>query len=109
LGPADSKEIFQILTNLPNKYSSGLDGVPINILKAVTEYISDPFADLVCLLDNFQPNFQKLLPISLLSAFSKVFEKAIYSRIVHFFDAHSILSETQFGWSTWTCMTTILL
>jgi len=36
-------------------------------------------------------------PISLLSAFSKVFEKAIYSQIVHFLDAHSILSETQFG------------
>ena len=36
-------------------------------------------------------------PISLLSCFSKIFEKVIFHRLSHFFDKHSVLASCQYG------------
>ena len=36
-------------------------------------------------------------PISILSRFSKIFEKCIYKRLVSFFDKHKVLSPNQYG------------
>ena len=36
-------------------------------------------------------------PISVLSIFSKVFEKIVYTRLMSFLNTHDILSESQFG------------
>lgn len=97
LGPADSKEIFQVLTNLPNKYSSGLDEVPINILKAVAEYISDPLAERISVYWTISnktygsytvpifKNGDQQSASNYLSAFSKVFEKVILQQNCAFF------------------------
>jgi hypothetical protein len=39
-------------------------------------------------------------PISLLTSFSKIFEKVIYSRIKHHIDANNILAQEQYGFRT---------
>ena len=36
-------------------------------------------------------------PISILSCFSKIFEKAVYNRTINFLNDHSVLSPTQYG------------
>ena len=41
--------------------------------------------------------FNNYRPVSLLSIFSKIFEKAMYSRVVDFLEMHKILYDKQFG------------
>ena len=41
--------------------------------------------------------FNNYRPVSLLSISSKIFEKAMYSRLVNFLEMHKILYEKQFG------------
>ena len=36
-------------------------------------------------------------PISILSSFSKIFEKCIHRRLFSFFDKHKVLSPNQYG------------
>ena len=36
-------------------------------------------------------------PVSILSCFSKTLEKAVYDRTINFFEDHSVLSSTQYG------------
>ena len=36
-------------------------------------------------------------PISILTCLSKIFEKLIYTRLVSFFQKHSVIAETQYG------------
>ena len=36
-------------------------------------------------------------PISMLTCLSKIFEKLIYMRLVLFFQKHSVIAETQYG------------
>ena len=36
-------------------------------------------------------------PMSLLTSFSKVFEKALYTRLTHHFNTHKLLTGNQFG------------
>ena len=42
-------------------------------------------------------NFQNYRPISLLSLFTKIFKKTIYSRIYSYFVKHELIFDKQFG------------
>ena len=42
-------------------------------------------------------NFQNYRPISLLSVFSKIFEKTLYSRIYYYLVKHNLIFDKQFG------------
>lgn len=117
LNPVNSQEIFNILMNLPNKHSAGLDDIPVFLLKRIASFICTPLAALInvsfssgvfpsalkvaklipilkggnaCLMNNYRP-------VSLLSSFSKVFERALCDRLASFLDRNSILSDTQYG------------
>ena len=50
-------------------------------------------------------NFQNYKPISLLSMFSKIFEKTIYSRIYSYLVKHNLIFDKQFGFRS-NCSTT---
>jgi hypothetical protein len=112
-----TKEIKKIISTLKSKNSHGYDDVSVNILKSSSPYISSPLS-YICnkmLSTGIFPDRLKYAvvkpifkngdksdvsnyrPISLLPAFSKVFEKVIYVRIFQHLSNNSILIDEQFG------------
>jgi len=96
-----TKEIKDIIKSLPSKTSSGYDEIPLKILKISMPLITSPLTYLgnICLskvrfparlkYSQIIPIFKKsnkteltnYRPISLLTSFSKIFEKFIYTRL----------------------------
>jgi len=117
LYPTDSNEIINIVSDLQNKMSSGFDEIPVKILKLCINSISDPlstiinssmqtgtFPDMlkiarVCPLfkGGDKKCIQNYRPISILSSFSKVFEKIIFRRLLKYLDFNNILCGSQYG------------
>ena len=105
--------------------SCGPYSVPVTILKTVRDYISEPLAFLVndsfargnfpekLKLARITPVFKKgsrfdidnYRPISVLSNFSKLFEKAMYHRLYSYLEELKILYPLQFGFRE-KCSTT---
>ena len=106
-----------IETQLKNKNSSGHDGVSSKLLKQLKNQVSEPLTFLVNQsIDVGQfPNLLKIAkvktlfkkgdvhdannyrPISLLPAFSKVFEKVILNQLVEYFNESSLFYGSQYG------------
>lgn len=115
--PVDEVEIKDILTTLANKKSCGPDEVSLKVLKSVRDVISEPLAILVnksiecgkfpsiLKLAIIVPIYKKgdskqienYRPISILSVFSKVFEKTMYIRITKYCNKFQLMSNTQHG------------
>ena len=115
--PITSIEIFNIINSLEDKWSTDQLGLSSAILKRCKFNI----VDILCTLFNRSiyegifPNSLKVAtviplfkkgsrskienyrPISLLPVISKIFEKAIKTRIVDFLDQHNYFSSCQFG------------
>ena len=110
-------EIKRIVLSLKPKNSSGQDGFPAKLLRVLPEQVLKTLAYIFnhsfvtgkC-IEAFKkakviPIYKKenplLLqnyrPISLLSAFSKILEKAVYTRLLSYFDCWKTLSKFQFG------------
>lgn len=117
LEPVDQNEVITVIKGLKNKNSSGVDGVSIKVVKSVCEEIAQPLAiminksiatgefpsamklaSVVPILKKGDPtNMENYRPISILSIFSKIFERIIYNRLVKFLDKFNVLSESQHG------------
>lgn len=117
LRPVDEIEVFRIVMSFPNKFSSGLDEVPVFILKRAAEFVGGPLADVInaCFVEGvFPPTLKraKLVPvykkgdrlgagnyrpIALLPSVSKVFERAINNRLSDHLDRNHIITEQQYG------------
>lgn len=117
LQPIDPQEIFNIIMKLPNKYSSGMDEIPIYALKFAGEYLAAPLADIIneSISTQVFPSALKIAkvvpihkkgskqcienyrPVSLLPAVSKVIERALYNRMMDYLNVHGILTDHQFG------------
>ncbi|KAB0801959.1 hypothetical protein PPYR_04145 [Photinus pyralis] len=115
--PSTSSEVYNIIHSLKNKKSTGIDEIPNELLKACSNVISPVLSGIInhCVTQGCFPDKLKtscVIPIhkkgsiqdasnyraiSLLSAFSKVFEKCLCSRISSFLEKHNILSNRQFG------------
>ena len=110
-------EVENITKSLKTKNSHGYDEISTKILKLSINYISSPLT-YICnrmLLTGIfptrlkyaevKPIFKKgdknttsnYRPISLLTSFSKIFEKVIYNRIYHHINHNHILANEQFG------------
>ena len=109
MGPSTEEEIMKILLNIKNSYP-GHDDINIKVRKAVKEYIIAPLTQLcnIYLITGKVPNELKIAkvipihkkgkqnelgnyrPVSVLPAFSKVYERLVY-RIFKFIDDHNIL------------------
>ena len=105
--------------------TSGPYSVPVTILKIIRDYISEPLAFLVkysfasgnfpekLKLARITPVFKKgsrsdidnYRPVSVLSNFSKLFEKAMYHRLYNYLEEFKILYPLQFGFRE-KCSTT---
>lgn len=112
-----TREIEKIIKSLKTKNSYGYDEVSTRILKISAPYISAPL-NYICnksirsgifpsrlKYSMVKPIFKKgdstnminYRPISLLTSFSKVFEKIIYNRLMQHIEANNILTKEQFG------------
>ena len=117
LYPITVFEILKIITSIKSTNSCGLDDIPPKILKLLSDttlgalahifnlsfvtskYISAfKFAKVTPI---FKKGYRQIVsnyrPISILSAFSKVIEKAVFKRMIGFINANHILSNFQFG------------
>lgn len=117
LYPTSQNEICSIIQGLKNKKSTGQDEIPVSLIKSVAEEVSGPLSFLVnvCLETGIFPDDLKVAkvkpiykkgdereiknyrPIALLNNFSKIFEKAIYNRLIGFFETENLLSDFQNG------------
>lgn len=112
-----SREIYNVILCLKNKNSCTSDGVSSVLLKHIALYVVDVLSFLFnlsvetgCFPQHLKsaeviPLFKKgnrkkvsdYRPISLLSTFSKIFEKLIKVRIVSFLDKFNFFCSNQFG------------
>lgn len=117
LTPVTPHEIVSIINSLKSKHSYGFDEITSVLLKKCSHLISKPLSH-ICnnmlktgtfperlKLSIVKPMYKKgakekmenYRPISLLSTFSKILEKCIYSRLVNHFEHLNILTDSQFG------------
>jgi hypothetical protein len=107
-------EIERIINSIKVKNSHGYDGVTTKMLKASAPYICSPLGYIFnksrrsgtfpsrLKYSIVKPLFKKgdkdnYRPISLLTSFSKIFEKIIYDRLLQHIKVNNILLEEQFG------------
>ena len=115
--PSTSDEVSDILKSLKNGKSSGPNSIPIKLMKILDPHTSIDLSILIN--ESFEtgifpnklkiakvvPVFRKSLttkrsnyrPISLLSIFSKIFEKLMYKCLFRFLEACDLLLNLQFG------------
>ena len=113
--PTAPYEISDIINLIKTGKSTGPNSIPIKLLKVLSLYISSPLSDIIN--ESFQsgifpvkmqqakviPLFKKgcpltasnYRPISLLSVFSKIAEKLMYTRLYDFLEEHKILYDLQ--------------
>ena len=110
-------EVYNTLCSLKNSKSPGPDLISSYVVKLSKDYICEP----LCFLYNMSvlcgsfpsslkiskviPLFKKgnkhdvnnYRPITLSPIFSKVFEKIVFSRMIHFIESNNLLYEFQYG------------
>src|SRR5436190_1429594 len=115
---ASPSEIKVIINNLPNRKAPGHDLIPNVVLKNLTKKALAYFTSILnaCLSQNYFPKTWKhaevivihkpgkpknsprsYRPISLLCTFSKILEKILQKRLLHFIDSSGIIPPHQFG------------
>ena len=133
LTPTTSLEVFNLISGLKNTKSTGKDNISAYFLKVAAKVIAAPLAQLfnyTFLLEIFPASLKiaKVIliykpgdksdvsnyrPISLLSPISKILEKLIHVRSINFFNKHSVLLPTQYGFranhSTSHALTDVLI
>jgi len=117
LSPTTENEILNIISDLKASSAKGYDQIPISLIKfckqefapILSYLINDSFtagifpdgAKIAKVVPIYKNGDKKLLnnyrPISILSSFSKIIEKAMFNRLISFLERHSILHPNQFG------------
>ena len=115
--PTCEAEILHTTTNLKASTSEGYDNVSAKLLKQTVKEVATPLAHIVnlSLSHGIFPNDMKLAkivpifkngntklfnnyrPISILPTFSKILEKIVYNRLLHFLESKNILYKHQYG------------
>ena len=114
LEPCSGNEIFDIIKGLKNSTTSDFN---VTALKYINEHIHDVFLDVInaSLTQGIFPTMLKCAkvipvfksgkkslvsnyrPISLLSVFSKVYEKVMYARVLNFLETNNSIYRGQYG------------
>ena len=117
LSPTDPKEVEDVINNLNSRKSPGPNGVPVLLLKKFSGFFSLWLSKLVNLsfVTGIFPDllkfakvtplhkkeskldFHNYRPISLLSVYSKIFEKLTYTRVYSYLVKYNLIYAKQFG------------
>ena len=117
LAPVTEGDIEIIIESLNQKKAIGPYSIPVFLLKILCRYIAVPLSKIVnqsfetgifpdCLkigkvnplhIKDSYDNPSNCRPISILSVFSKLFEKIMHKRLYNFLDTYDILCHLQFG------------
>ena len=115
--PTNEAEILHTTTNLKASTSEGYDNISTKILKQTMKEVATPLTHIInlSLFHGIFPNDMKLAkiipifkngntklfnnyrPISILPAFSKILEKIVCNRLLHFLETKYILYKHQYG------------
>lgn len=115
--PTTENEIIQVVKNLKNKKSSGIDNFTVSCIKYISREIAPVLTHIINLsfehgifpeklkICSVVPIYKKvssikldnIRPISLVSVFSKILEKIMKTRLINFLDRLKFHSNFQFG------------
>ena len=115
--PTDANEVMNVTSQLENKMTAGYDDVALAIMKDTIKHIAHPLACIIncSMRTGIFPDKLKIArvcpifksgdresvnnyrPISVLTNFSKIFEKIIYARLSSYLNKYDILYERQYG------------
>ena len=113
----DEKLVLALITNLPNKTSSGIDTISNKLLKQIKHNIVQPLTLIInqSLTSGIYPDKFKISkvtplhkkddrtaisnyrPISLLPTMSKIIERMIHSQLYAYFNENNLITEQQYG------------
>ena len=128
LFPATVEELTNIIKALKNKHSAGFDEVSDHLLKNCYTHILEPLCYIINLslstgkfpeqlkLAIVKPLFKKgskenienYRPVSILSVFSKILEKIMYTRLIGFVKKFHLISDEQHGFREGRSTTTAI-
>lgn len=117
LRPTSEKEIGKVISSMRGESAGGHDGIQIKTLKQIKPFITKPLQHIYncCFKNGVYPTSFKLSivkpiykkgdsrrienfrPISLTTAFSKIFERIIKTRLNKFIEENNILHASQYG------------
>lgn len=117
LDPVTEFEVSNVFINLKNTKSRDIDDIQIKPVKYVVPLVARYLTHIfnlcisagvfpkrmqiakVCVLHKKgdKNDINNYRPVSILPVFSKGLEKVIYARLVNFFDKHSLITKSQFG------------
>ena len=127
--PTNPVEIFDIISNLKKTDSLGHDSIPLKLIQFCKLEFSKILSNLnnSAMMDGIFPDNLKVAkitpvfkagdsysvttyrPISILTIFSKIFEKVICSRLENYLETNNILHKNQFGFRRKVSTCTALL
>ena len=113
--PADESEITEIVSSLRSGTAGGYNNIPMCTLKDFIDLISKPLTHIINLsiqsgivpdqmivarvLSIFKSGegnfFSNYWPISIIPVYSKVLEKVVYNRLLHYLNKQNILFDNQ--------------
>lgn len=119
MSPANESEVFKVaLACLKPDKSAGFDGIKPSILRKVLHYVVHPLTHIInlSLATGTVPDHIKIAkvipvykegdhdvignyrPVSVLTGFSKIFERIVHNRIYNFISKHDIMFKSQYGY-----------
>jgi len=111
-------EISNIISNMKNDSAPGIDGISINVIKKFNKFMSnileiifnqilkeglipDSFKTAVVVPlykgSGLKTSLTNYRPISLLNVFSKIFKKAVKTRLLNYLEENNLLPNSQYG------------
>ena len=117
LVPVTEKEVIEITKEFYSGKVVGYDNISMSIIQQVIETISKPLSHIINLSLTYdivpdqlkisrvvplfkagdKSNFSNYRPVSVLPAFSKLFERAFYNRLSNYLNELNILCKNQYG------------
>lgn len=111
------KAMSKVLDSFDNKYSAGIDDIPMPIIKCAKDYLIKPLTHLVnsSFISGIFPNKLKVAkvkplfkhgdscnvanyrPLSLLSSFSKIFERIMADQFTEYLETNNLIDLEQHG------------